>query len=151
MVRHAPVRSLHCSTSMAHGASPGDRGSPPGPSRREIGSLGERLAARHLERRGLRVVERNVRCRLGEIDLVALSGGTVVFVEVKGKRGPGRGLPEEMVTAAKRRRLTFLAQWYLQRRGWLARPSRFDVVAVDWCASGPVVRHIPDAFPAATW
>lgn len=99
----------------------------------------------------MRILGRNVRCRLGEIDLVALAGPTVVFVEVKGKGGPGRGRPEEMVTAAKQRRLTLLARWYLQRRGWLARPARFDVVAVDWSpGGGPCVRHYPDAFPASS-
>ena len=54
-----------------------------------------------------------------------------------------------MVTPAKQRRLTRLAAWYLQRRGWLGRPARFDVVAVDWDAAGARgVRHFPDAFPA---
>jgi len=118
------------------------------PDRRAIGSLGERVAARHLLRLGYRILERNVRCRLGEIDLVALDGATVVFVEVKGGRATGMGCPEEKLTPGKQRRLTLLARWYLQRRRWLARPARFDVVAVDWGPRGPAVRHIADAFPA---
>jgi putative endonuclease len=118
--------------------------------RRALGAAGEAEAARHLARRGYRILEANVRCRLGEIDLVALHAGVVVFVEVKGNRGGRHGAPEEMVTPGKQRRLTRLAVWYLQRRGWLARQARFDVVAVDWDAVGaPIVRHIPDAFPAA--
>ena len=118
--------------------------------RRALGAAGEAAALHHLERRGFRIVERNVRCRLGEIDLVALDGAVVVFVEVKGNRGRRHGAPEEMVTPRKQRRLTRLALWYLQRRGWLGRPARFDVVAVDWDSAGASgVRHLPNAFPAS--
>ena len=115
--------------------------------RRTLGAAGEVAAAAYLSKRGYRVLEANVRCRLGEIDLVALHGGVIVFVEVKGNRGGRYGPPEEMVTPAKQRRLTRLATWYLQRRGWLGRPARFDVVAVDWGAGdAALVRHFPDAF-----
>jgi len=117
--------------------------------RRALGAAGELAAARHLERNGYGIVEKNVRCRLGEIDLVAIDGAVVVFVEVKGNRGPRYGAPEEMVTPFKQRRLTRLASWYLQRRGWLGRAARFDVVAVDWDPEGAAcVRHFRNAFPA---
>ncbi len=117
-------------------------------NRRALGAAGESVAARHLERRGYRILEMNVRCRFGEIDLVALDAGVVGFIEVKGKRGGRYGVPEEMVTLAKQRRLTHLARWYLQRRGWLGRPARFDVIAVDWGSSGEsTLRHVPNAFP----
>jgi len=120
-----------------------------GDGRRALGAAGESAAVRHLERRGYRIVEANVRCRLGEIDLVAIDAEVIVFVEVKGNRGRHFGAPEEMVTPAKQRRLTRLAGWYLQRRGWFGRPARFDVVAVDWEESGAArVRHFRDAFPA---
>ena len=120
-----------------------------GDDRRALGAAGEAAAARHLERCGFRIVEANVRCRLGEIDIVAFDAGVIVFVEVKGNRGRQYGAPEEMVTPFKQRRLTRLAGWYLQRRGWLGRPARFDVVAVDWEESGVArVRHFRDAFPA---
>lgn len=121
-----------------------------GGNRRSLGAAGEKAAARHLERRGCKIIESNVRCRLGEIDLVALDGGVIVFVEVKSNHGGRFGPPEEMVTPAKQARLTRLATWYLQRRGWLGRPARFDVVAVDWEAAGAArVRHFRDAFPAS--
>ena len=120
-----------------------------GDNRRALGAAGESSAARFLEKSGYRIVEANVRCRLGEIDLVAIEAGVIVFVEVKGNRGRQYGAPEEMVTPAKQRRLTRLAGWYLQRRGWLGRPARFDVVAVDWDIAGAAaVRHFRDAFPA---
>jgi putative endonuclease len=128
---------------MANQSAAGDR-------RRALGAAGESAAARHLEQVGYRIVEVNVRCRLGEIDLVAISAGVIVFVEVKSNRGGRFGAPEEMVTPLKQRRLTRLALWYLQRRGWLGRPARFDVVAVDWDAVGAkCVRHLRDAFPAS--
>jgi putative endonuclease len=123
-----------------------------GKGRRALGASGEDVAAEHLEGRGFRIVERNVRLGRGEIDLIAVDAGTVVFVEVKGNRGRRFGAPEEMVTGVKQRRLTRLATWYLQRRGWLGRPARFDVVAVDWDAGGlAAVRHFPNAFPASGW
>lgn len=122
----------------------------PADCRRALGASGELAAARHLERRGFRIVEANVRCRLGEIDIVAIDAGVIVFVEVKSNRGGRFGAPEEMVTPFKQRRLTRLAAWYLQRRGWLGRPARFDVVAVDWDAAGAGrVRHFRNAFPAS--
>ena len=124
-------------------------GSRPGDHRRALGAAGESAAARHLEKCGYRIVEANVRCRFGEIDLVAIDAGVIVFVEVKSNRGSRFGAPEEMVTPAKQRRLTRLAAWYLQRRGWLGRAARFDVVAVDWSGEGAArVRHFRDAFPA---
>jgi putative endonuclease len=117
--------------------------------RRALGAAGESAAARFLEGCGYQIVEANVRCRFGEIDLVAIDAGVIVFVEVKGNRGGRYGAPEEMVTPAKQRRLTRLAAWYLQRRCWLGRPARFDVVAVDWPAAGAgCVRHFRNAFPA---
>jgi putative endonuclease len=82
-------------------------------------------------------------------DLVAEEAKVVVFVEVKAKSGTAHGSPEEMLTPAKRRRMTLLALHYLKRRGWLRRPARFDVVAVDWKDSrAAAVRHYPNAFPA---
>ena len=118
--------------------------------RRALGTSGEAIAARHLEARRFRILERNVRCHQGEIDLVALDAETVVFVEVKSNRGGRYGAPEEMVTPAKQRRLTRLALWYLQRRGWLGCPARFDVVAIDWDRTGAAsARHFPNAFPAS--
>ena len=120
--------------------------------RARLGARGEQLAADHLARAGMRILEINWRCgRLGEIDLVAEDKGVIVFVEVKSKSGEGYGAPEEMLTAWKRRRLAVLARAYLQRRHWLTRPARFDVVAVEWEAGGARLRHIRDAFPAEAW
>jgi putative endonuclease len=93
------------------------------------------------------VLARRHRRRIGEIDLVAQDGELLVFIEVKTRRGTGYGAPAEAVTPLKRRRMARVAQEFLWRRGWLARPCRFDVVEVY--ASGTKVeriRHIVDAF-----
>ncbi|HKQ61383.1 MAG TPA: YraN family protein, partial [Candidatus Polarisedimenticolaceae bacterium] len=112
-----------------------------------LGRAGEAAAARALERAGLRVLERRWRTQLGEIDLVAEQGELVVFVEVKTRTCSPYGTPAEAVTARKRSRLGRVALAYLAHRGWLERPSRFDVVEVD---AGPDglgrVEHLPDAF-----
>lgn len=115
--------------------------------RQRLGRLGERTAERALERAGLVVVERRYRTRRGEIDLIATQGELVVFVEVKTRRGAGYGAPAEAVTRMKRHRLARVAEHYLQRRGWLERPCRFDVVEVVVHGDRPAsVEHIPDAF-----
>ena len=116
---------------------------------RLLGDRGERLAARHLRRQGMRIVARQHRSRLGEIDLIAADAGCVVFVEVKTRRSDAAGRPEEAVTPAKQRQLTRLALEYLKRRGWLARRSaRFDIVAITWPEgrSQPEIVHYRNAF-----
>lgn len=101
-----------------------------GRARGDDGRSAEALAAAHLQAQGLAIVERNVRSRHGEIDLVAREGGTLVFVEVRLRR-PGRhGGAADSITAAKRARLLAAAREYLAR---LPRTPacRFDVVLLD--------------------
>jgi putative endonuclease len=113
-------------------------------ARRALGDAGEALAARELERKGLRVVERQARLPHGEIDLVCLSGDEVVFVEVKTRRTEAFGPPEEAVTPSKLRTLESCALAYLARRRWEARPWRLDVVAVRLREDGPPeITHFP--------
>lgn len=117
--------------------------------RQTLGQRGEAAAARFLRRRGFRIVGRGVRSGLGELDLVAVDGRTVVFVEVKTRQTGDQGHPAEAVDRAKQRRLTVLATAYLQRHGLLNHPARFDVVAVTWPdGRRPHVEHIRNAFEA---
>ncbi|MFZ5827969.1 MAG: YraN family protein [Bacillota bacterium] len=97
----------------------------------EVGREGEEAAAAYLASRGYRIVERNLRLRAGEIDLVAEESGYLVFVEVKTRRSTGFGTAAEAVTAQKRRQLIRLAALYLARRGGAPPPCRFDVVTVE--------------------
>lgn len=110
---------------------------PPPPSRRvrdmstlELGRAGEELAAAHLRARGWMVLERNLRLRHGELDIVALDGTTLVFVEVKTRRSFVTGVPQAAVTPTKLRRLRRLAGEYLMERSTPHRDVRIDVVAV---------------------
>ena len=116
---------------------------PAGPHR---GEAGEDLACAHLRALGMRVLARNYRCRSGEIDVVADDKGTLVFVEVKERRGDTHGSAVEAVTAEKRRRVVRAARVYAATHGLTESPIRFDVLAIDWSAEGPRVRHDAGAF-----
>ncbi len=114
-----------------------------------LGKRGEALAARYLRRRGYKILARGDRLLPGELDLVALDGDTVVFIEVKTRRSADAGHPAEAVHAAKQRRLTRLAVTFLKRHGLLERPARFDVIAVTWPERGrPTLEHFENAFDA---
>ena len=121
---------------------------------RRFGDRGERLAARHLRRAGLKIIARGWQGRSGEIDLIAREGATVVFVEVKTRRGTYGGRPEHAVDARKRRAILRLAnEWaadYARRGGDRAALAiRFDIVAILWPDGGePEIRHIRGAFDA---
>lgn len=115
---------------------------------RGLGRAGEDLAAEALRSRGYRILERNYRCPLGEIDCVALHRGTVVFLEVKTRSGPAYGPPHEAVDRRKRRKLTRLAQYFVRERRLEGVPLRFDVVAVVWDGPAPRVEVFENAFEA---
>jgi putative endonuclease len=106
------------------------------------GTRAEELCAELLERAGMRVIERNWRCRLGEIDLIAEDGATVVFAEVRLRSSFGFGGAGESVTEAKRARLRAAARLYLARKPDAS--CRFDVFLIDGLASS--VQWIRDAF-----
>lgn len=112
-----------------------------------IGLRYEGAAARHLERRGFTILDRNVRFGRNEIDLVASRGPTVAFVEVKGRRGGGYGHPLEAVTPRKRREIERVARWWVRTRGRPGWIYRFDAVAVFDQPDGRTrVEHVEDAW-----
>lgn len=113
------------------------------------GQQAEELAAQHLSAHGLRVIERNVRCRGGEVDLICLDGGTVVFVEVRLRSNARFGGAAESITAAKRRRILIAAQWWLNGAGrrFGAAPCRFDAVLLD-SLDDARINWLPAAFDA---
>jgi len=116
-------------------------------SRGRLGERGEAAAEGLLRRAGMKILERRFRVRFGEIDLIAEQGGQLIFVEVKTRRGSGYGRPAAAVTGIKRERMARVALAYLQRRSWLGRPCRFDVVEVLAAPGGELeTRHIADAF-----
>jgi putative endonuclease len=125
-------------------------------ARRRLGAAGEQLAERHLARAGYRVLDRNFRTRIGELDLVATNATTLVFCEVKCRVGGGDSgppTPLEAVGPQKRRRLRRMAREWLASRaprlgGWQGDEIRFDAIGVTLSAHGEpiVLEHVPDAF-----
>ena len=116
-------------------------------TRDELGHRGEDEAARHLKSLGYRIVGRRERVLRGDIDIVALDGRTVVFVEVRAKSDTSHGHPAETVGPAKQRRIAELAAAYIRRHRLEDQSVRIDVVAVTFPAAGkPVVEHYQNAF-----
>lgn len=114
---------------------------------RRTGDWGEDLALRYLAERGYTLVERNYRTRHGELDLILRNGVTLVFVEVKLRRGRGFGDPIEAVTPRKQAVVRSMAEQYLAERDPDFEELRFDVVGILASRSEPPkVRHIQDAF-----
>ena len=118
---------------------------------KERGNWGEDRAARYLRLHGYRIVERNFRCRQGEIDIIARKGEIVAFVEVKQRKNADFGEAREFVTYAKQRRLIAAAGQWLVKTGCELQP-RFDVIEV-YAPDGtktlfPKINHIENAFSA---
>ena len=114
--------------------------------RQSLGKAGEEFAERYLKRQGYAIVERNYRCPLGEIDLIALDKRAVVFVEVKTRRVDTSGAPLESVNSAKQRRLKRAALHYLSSHHLHGRDVQFDVVGISLRSDPPAVRHVRHAF-----
>jgi putative endonuclease len=125
---------------MSPGA--GDRSAARPDPRRALGTRGEMAVARWYEDQGYQVIERNWRCREGELDLVLERGRVVVFCEVKTRRSDRFGAPVEAVTHKKRRRLRVLAAKWLDERQAAVRDLRFDVASVSPGADGQFVIEV---------
>jgi putative endonuclease len=114
--------------------------------RRQLGDQGEDLAAAALKKQGYKILERNYVTPLGEIDLIARQGETVVVVEVKTRKSTRFGSPQEAVSTTKQARLRRLAEYYLKAKRLTGSPVRFDVVAITLAGGEPRVEIIQDAF-----
>ena len=110
-------------------------------TRRALGQLGEDMAARHLQRLGYVILERNYRCPQGEVDIVARDGERLAFVEVRARRGTAFGTPKESVTARKQARLATVARNYLQEHNCSDVDWGIDVVALQFTPRG-VLQHM---------
>ena len=122
------------------------RRSPP----RSLGYQGEELAERRLKKQGYVIVAKRLRGRFGEIDLIAIDGKTVVFVEVKTRRSQRTGHPTDIIDRPKIQRMTRFALSYLKRHGLTEYPARFDVIAITWPREQrqPDVEHFQNVFEA---
>lgn len=116
-----------------------------------LGRRGETAAKRYLRRRGYRILKHSYQCSMGEIDLIASSRETIVFVEVKTRSSADHGEPWEAVDRRKRRQITRAAVHFLKEYALTDRPVRFDVVAVTWGKGWfqrPKIEHFDAAFNA---
>lgn len=119
----------------------------PSSARDELGRRGEDEAAGYLKKLGYRIVGRRERILRGDIDIVALDGRTVVFVEVRSRSDTEHGHPAETVGNKKQRRIAELAAAYIRRHKLEDQSVRIDVIAVTFPANAPpVIEHYQNAF-----
>jgi putative endonuclease len=115
----------------------------------ELGKLGEDLALKTVKRMGYRCIARNYRCPLGEMDLIAKDGDTLVFVEIKTRRGQSLEWAKEAVDWRKKRQLSKVALAYMKENHCADVKSRFDVVAVNLGSRGKEIEVVKNAFDLA--
>jgi putative endonuclease len=116
------------------------------------GELGEQVATNFLIARGYRIVERNFRCKGGEVDIIAREAGdkSLVFIEVKARRSLAYGVPQLAVTPFKQRQISKAALTWLTKNHQLDSNARFDVIAILLHSDGNhAVEHIKNAFDLA--
>jgi len=114
--------------------------------RLSLGKMGEELAVTQLRTMKYQILERNYRCLLGEMDIIAREKGSLVFVEVKTRATKDFGGPAAAVHERKQRQLSRIALLYLNQKKIRDVPARFDVVAVDLSDSKPRIEVIQNAF-----
>lgn len=112
---------------------------------KELGKAGEDLAERYLSRRGYEIVERRLRVRGGELDLVARDGKEWVFVEVKTRADNSMGSAAEAMTRGKIARFARAVRMYAYSHGLEKQAIRLDVIAIDFAGDEPTIQHFPAA------
>ncbi len=118
-------------------------------AKQAYGQGGETLATKHLRRMGYKILERNYRSRLGEIDIIAKHKGVLVFVEVKTRRSQQYGDPKWALTPAKQRKISMAALEYLKKHDAVSARARFDVVTIQQRTDKLQIEVIPNAFELA--
>lgn len=99
-------------------------------SKRKTGSLYENLAAAYLDAQGFRIIERNFRCRSGEIDIIAFEGSCLCFIEVKYRKDDRCGRPAAAVTLSKQRTIIRVSEYFIMRRNLYNTMRRYDVIEI---------------------
>ena len=111
-----------------------------------LGKAGEEIAFKKIKKLGYKCIERNYRCPLGEIDLIAKHGDYLVFIEIKTRKGRNIGYAKEAVNLRKQRQISKAALNYMKEKKCCDTKSRFDVVAVSINRNKPDIEVIQDAF-----
>lgn len=112
----------------------------------ELGDRGEAVAADYLRKAGYTILAQKYRCRLGEIDIIAMMKDVIVFVEVKTRRSKVFGMPAEAVTYSKQQKIINTALVYLNYTNKLHAAVRFDILEILWTSKGMQCNHIVNAF-----
>jgi putative endonuclease len=121
-------------------------------SKKELGDRSEDLAAQYLRQKGYTILDRNWRCRSGELDLIAEKDGLLVFCEVKSSRFPGEVHPEIRVDRRKQMKIVRSANQYLAQEQSAYSAIRFDVVVLKQSAGRDLIEHLENAFwPPDDW
>jgi len=111
-----------------------------------LGKRGELAAADFLKHNGYKVIFRNYKSRLGEIDIIAKDGDTVCFIEVKARSSEKFGLPQEALSPFKQRQIGKVALWFLKQNNLLDKKARFDVVSLVYLGQSPKIVLFKNAF-----
>ncbi len=111
-----------------------------------LGRKGEEVTSSFLEKSGYKIISRNYKTKLGEIDIIASDKDTICFIEVKTRNSERFGSPFEAVSAAKQRKISRVALGFLKERSLLDRRARFDVVSVLYSKEAPQIDLIKNAF-----
>ncbi|MDD2483856.1 MAG: YraN family protein [Eubacteriales bacterium] len=112
----------------------------------KLGVFGEDAASTYLEKRGYKIIEKNFRCRAGEIDIIAAHGESIVFIEVKTRRSLSYGLPCEAITHAKKQHIKRVISFYVLLKGLSGKALRIDVMEVYIKEEKVYIHHMEDAF-----
>ena len=117
--------------------------------RQDLGALGEDLALKEITRLGYKCIARNYRCPLGEIDIIAKERESLVFIEIKTRRGRTTGYAKEAITSRKKRQLSKVALTYMKSNNCYDVKSRFDVVVISLRGGKEEIEVIQNAFDLA--
>ena len=117
--------------------------------RQIFGEKGESIAVRYLKKKGYKILEKNYRTKLGEIDIIAKDKDTLVFVEVKSRRSWQFGNPKAAVTPAKQRTISKVALYYLKTKDRSNAKARFDVVTITATRDKSQIEIVKNAFELA--
>lgn len=114
----------------------------------QFGADSESMAVTFLKENGYKIIERNYRTKIGEIDIIAKDGDTIVFIEVKARKTRAYN-PKEAVTSSKKRKISMVALYYLKSTRQINKRARFDAVAIDSAKKSGAVEIIKNAFELA--
>jgi len=117
--------------------------------RQQFGDKGESIAVKQLKKEGYKILKRNYRTKLGEIDIIAEEGGVITFIEVKARKSEKYGTPRHAVTPAKQKKISMVALSYLKETNQFGKKARFDVVTINPGNGNSTVSLIKNAFDLA--